>query len=155
MTRPLIIAALALSACTAPELATRADQIVTYDLGGSVNARQAQIADIRDARQTVAVTGVCASACTLYLQLQRHDQLCTTRRARWLFHGVYYKNKQLPEGMAQQILADRYNLEVARAYPPLLREQFLSKWLNLGPTEYATVTGAEMIDRHGIKECSK
>ena len=148
--RPIIIAALALSACTAPELATRADHTVTYDLGGSVNARQAQIATIRDARQTVAVTGVCASACTLYLQLQRHDQLCTTRGARWLFHG----HGTSAGGATPDYLAGIYDSVFESAMPASLRGNW-PRWSKLGPTEYATVTGAEMIDHHGVKECGK
>jgi hypothetical protein len=146
MTRPLaILAALALTAC-APTLNSRA-HTVTHDPGGLILERQAQIAQLRAERRSVAVTGLCASACTMYLTLAADGLLCTTRDARWGFHGIVAAPTLAPEW--REILVTL----IAMHYPAEIARQYRAHWQHIGANALAIVSGGEMIDRHGVPEC--
>ena len=144
MTRPLaLLAALVLTACAAPDVTSRA-LTVTHDLGGATLARMATLDTLRAQRRSVAVTGTCASACTLYLALVRDGLLCTTPNAKWLFHGAHSGSADANAWV---------NVLMSMSYPPQIAARFVNDWQHLGPSEYATVTGAEMIRAHGVPQC--
>jgi hypothetical protein len=141
MTRPALTLALTLAAC-APALATR--ETVHMDPGGGLFVRVAEINQRRQNRQPVAVLGVCASACTLYLALAPHGLLCTSRAAVWGFHG--------PHGGDAAARAAGVAM-MALHYPPSIAGPFLRSWQYLGENELATLSGADMIRHHGVPEC--
>jgi hypothetical protein len=62
--------------------------VVTYDEGGSIIERYAELRALTGSGRRVILDGVCMSACTLYLSLPP-GQVCATRRARLLFHHPY------------------------------------------------------------------
>ncbi len=108
---------------------------VTHDRGGSVMDRAQEIEENRV--QETRVTGFCASACTLYLGM---PNACTTKRARWLFHG--------PSG------DDPFMLQVAAFmmadhYPEPIRSLFLTDY----QFREVTLRGSELIRVGAIVEC--
>jgi hypothetical protein len=84
MTRPLILlATLALTACTAPELSSRADHTITRDAGGAIADYAARADRMRQTGARVVIDGVCASACAMLASL---PTACVTRRGKIGLH---------------------------------------------------------------------
>ena len=72
----------------------QADKVIRNDGGGSVAVYVKEIKRIRQTGDRVFVVGRCASACTLYLGLA--GQVCTARRAQWMFHGPSAADGETP-----------------------------------------------------------
>lgn len=90
----------------------RADIRIGADPGGVVSAYQARVAAARASGERVVVDGVCASACTLYLNLPA-SQICATPRAVFVFHSATDELLGLPDW--------RGNEQLMNAYPPHVR----------------------------------
>ncbi len=67
--------------------------IVSYDMGGSIGARQKKIRQLRLKRQRVEIRGRCYSACTMYLGLKN---VCVSSDAVLGFHGPRGFTGRLP-----------------------------------------------------------
>lgn len=60
--------------------------VVEDDYGGAVLARLIQVEKLERTQTPVVVSGICASACTLYLTL---PNTCTAPEALWMFHPLH------------------------------------------------------------------
>lgn len=146
----LTAATLALSGCMAPAPdVSRGDTggvlVVTNDRGGSGPMRKAQIDAMRRNGTRVHIKGLCASACTLFLGLPRH-QVCATRQAVFAFHAA----TQTSTGRISDWWTFR---ELRAAYHPGLWAWFEANAAHLQGSNYATLTGAQMIDSGFVREC--
>ena len=108
---------------------------VTHDRGGSVMLRVQEI--FGNWGREIRVTGFCASACTLYLGM---PNACTTKRARWLFHG--------PTGGTAKSLEGTVAI-MAGFYPEPIRTRFLEDYR----FREVTLRGSELIRVGAIGEC--
>lgn len=104
----IVAAALALGNASAG----RADVIIRNDRGGEMRAYQARVESVRASGERVIVDGICASACTLFLNLPA-GQLCATARARFIFHSAADAQFGIPDWRANEALMN--------AYPPRVR----------------------------------
>jgi hypothetical protein len=106
-------------------------EIITYDPGGYIGARAAEIAAQTEPAQIV---GYCASACTMYLLTG-----CVAPGAVLIFHG--------PEADSPASF-EAWSRVMARHYPPAISVWFLETG------RYGTwrMTGAEAI-RLGARPC--
>jgi hypothetical protein len=93
---------------------------VSGDWGGEVDARITQIAQLKRDGTRVVITGVCASACTLYLAL---PTTCVAKGARLGFHGP-----QAKEGFMPLATFNTYQQLMADHYPPRM-----AAWFKAGP----------------------
>lgn len=91
------------------------------------------------------IEGTCKSACTLFLGIRN---VCVTRDAKLMFHAGHdiAENRTGPDTRASRAALYRYN-ESLRRY--LLENHYLDT------DEFHTVSGAEIIDRFGYKECPR
>jgi len=90
---------------------------VSGDWGGEVDQRVARIAQMERDGTRVVVSGVCASACTLYLKL---PTTCLTAGARLGFHGP-----QTDQGFMPLDTFTRYQSLMAAHYPPRMARWFV------------------------------
>ena len=89
------------------------------------------------------IQGVCKSACTLFLGIRN---ICIARDATLMFHGGHDIQEDVtgPDTRASRAMLDRYN-EALRRY--LLEGHYMDSG------EYQTLTGGDLIDRFGYREC--
>lgn len=117
---------------------------VTDDPGGFIGYRMAHIKALRVSGGRVVIDGECASACTLYLSLEK---ACITPRARLGFHGLARATgKPLPERYYMRRIH-----QLASFYQPAIRDWFLSgpAW-DAGHMEWI---GYEQAVQMGVKPC--
>lgn len=103
------LAAVLALALTSPALA---DIRIGRDLGGNVRDYQSRVQALHHSGERVRIDGVCASGCTLHLNLPRH-QICATPRATFVFHSATDAQFGLPNWSV--------NEELMNAYPPHVR----------------------------------
>lgn len=91
------------------------------------------------------IQGACKSACTLFLGIRN---VCIERDATLMFHGGHdiQENVTGPDTRASRAMLYRYN-EALRQY--LLEGHYMDS------EEYHTLTGSELIDRFGYRECPR
>lgn len=92
---------------------------VSNDWGGPVDDRVKAIARLEATGTQVRITGVCASACTLYLKL---PTTCVAPGARLGFHGPQADNDL---GVLPLDTFNRYQRLMASHYPAKLSAWFL------------------------------
>jgi hypothetical protein len=109
--------AFALSLLAAPVWADVGTLRVSGDWGGEVDARVAEVARLERDGTRVVISGVCASACTLYLAL---PTTCLARGAKLGFHGP-----QAAQGFMPLATFERYQALMAGHYPPRMAAWFL------------------------------
>jgi len=145
---PSSLRAMAISvALASTALATQASAFDVYnDTGGSVNARLAELNDLRARNEPVRILGSCLSACTLYLGLPR---TCVSRSARLGFHGPRAATRGLPLPMRE---FERVSQIMASHYPPSLRRWFMQE-ARMRLEGYYEVSGSQAI-RMGVRECA-
>ncbi|CAN1549815.1 hypothetical protein MCELHM10_02129 [Paracoccaceae bacterium] len=108
---------------------------VTHDPGGVISDRLTYV--VGNWYEEVRVTGFCASACTFYLAM---PNACTTKKARWLFHG--------PKGDSAKDEADWVPV-IAAMYPEPVKTAFLTDY----QFREVILSGAELIRVGAIREC--
>lgn len=108
---------------------------ITNDTGGLAADRLFYV--IENWNEEIRVTGFCASACTFYIGM---PNACTTKKARWLFHG--------PKGGTPEELETWVGI-MAGLYPEPIRTSFLTDW----QFREVTIRGAELIRVGAVKEC--
>lgn len=129
--------ALLLSACS-PQIAN--PHVVLQDPGGNVIDRLAQMHTMREEGVGVRIEGICASACTLYLDL---PEVCVSPGALLGFHGA-----QSDVGG----LAEAVNLAMAESYPGELRERFKAVYARQADMEW--LTGRQVHELSSVALCS-
>ena len=140
-----VLALLALAACVqAPPPAgmPARTKVVTYDMGGSFGERLRSLERLRADRTPVAITGVCASACTLFLHL---PTTCVAPDATLLFHGPQVREK---DGRVLDLHPDDFALYsgmIADHYPPRLRAWFMAHAVHKTGRDLEPLTGAQAI----------
>jgi hypothetical protein len=122
-------------------LPSAAQTVITRDLGGSVHQYAQRVAEYRTVRHEVAVTGLCASACTMFLAL---PDTCTTRSAAWGFHGA--SGHPLAAEIGNAVLMAHYPARVLRALP--------ADWTTLTGASLYWYSGEQLIGM-GVKECQQ
>ena len=108
---------------------------VRNDPGGVVSDRLIYV--VGNWYEEVRVVGFCASACTFYLGM---PNACTTKKARWLFHG--------PKGGTDEENAAWVPV-IANMYPEPIKAAFLNDY----QFREVIVSGEELIRLGAIKEC--
>jgi hypothetical protein len=109
---------------------------VRNDPGGVISDRLIYV--VENWHEEVRVVGFCASACTFYLAM---PNACTTKKARWLFHG--------PKGDSAKDEADWVPI-IAAMYPEPIKTAFLTDY----QFREVTLRGSELIRVGAIKECN-
>ncbi|MEC9292312.1 MAG: hypothetical protein VX730_07925 [Pseudomonadota bacterium] len=157
----LLLSFLVLSACAVaiPEedwyitLAKRNTQngvvTITEDDGGLVYPRIHYIENVIEARnQSVRIIAPeCISACTMYLGV---SNVCTAPYTRFMFHGPWDSSvANYTETPAFQ----HTSRAIARYYPAPIRRAFMKSYRHLGPYEFHTITGEELIAAGHIRAC--
>ena len=127
-------------ACTAFGTTT-----IRKDIGGSISERAFEIEELRDSGESVRITGLCASACTMYLTL---PNTCVKRHARLLFHGP--QTQFYGVGLNKEDF-DLWSNVVASYYPKEIKEKYLNSWryTTIGAVE---VSGSQAIQM-GARDC--
>lgn len=121
VSRPVVLTlSLALAIGAGGSSGARADVVIVgNDYGGVLIPRLANLQAIKMRGATVEIRGdVCASACTLYLGLER---TCILPKTKFGFHGPSHRGKPLP-----QADYERLSQVVAAQYPLVLRNWFMT-----------------------------
>jgi len=138
--------ALAAAGLTAPDpVQAQSVIIVRNDLGGSVENRLREIAQLQSAGTRVEIRGQCTSACTMFLGL---PNACVTLSSRLGFHGPqsqYYGISLPPDDFEywSRVMADHY--------PGTIRDWFMAeaRQTTMG---LITISGSDAI-RMGARAC--
>lgn len=124
----------------------QAVKIVRNDLGGSVENRLREIAQLRNSGTRVEIRGQCTSACTMFLGL---PNACVARSSRLGFHGPqsqYYGVSLAPDQFEywSRVMADHY--------PGVIRQWFMAeaRQTTMG---LITISGAQAITM-GARACT-
>lgn len=110
--------------------------------GWSSGGYLAEYMDKRDSVEAVRIEGRCASSCGVFLS---HPNVCVTRRAKLVMHGMTIRNKHLADWSWQELYA-------AQLGNAKLGQTFLTKYANSKRTG-KPIRGSELIEVYGIKEC--
>jgi len=145
MMKPLILAAmLALTACVSTTDVASRDVHIGTDWGGNFSEYRSRVGGLLFNDQTVRVTGVCASSCTMFLVLGP-DRVCSTPQARWAFHSVYH-----PRTGA---ISQTATAELVASYPASLQSWFWTHAHGKTGRDFAYLSGAQMVAAGYVGEC--
>jgi len=120
MYKALPLALLLASCSVAPTNQSTNTKTVIYDEGGFIDARNHEIQQLKRDNTKVEIKGVCISACTMYLSL---ENTCVHPDASLGFHGA----TELPFIPATPKNKLKYDLRMAKHYPPNLRKWFMEE----------------------------
>jgi len=121
--------------------ALSAPLVVTNDIGGRVDKRNAQIHKLYEQGRSVIIDGHCASSCTMYLAIG-----CVTERASLTFHGPsFYGFPLSPHDF------EVWSQHIAAHYPEELRDWYLTTGRYL--TQFSVPLGYQKLVRMGAKAC--
>lgn len=105
-----------MASLVAPAIASETTIHIRHDKGGDLRLYQIKARVARELKLNVIIDGLCASACTVLVQLPR-SQVCATARAELGFHRVRLA-KPVDNGAAR---LRRANHELMRSYPVGIR----------------------------------
>jgi hypothetical protein len=88
------------------------------------------------------IQGHCQSACTLFLGIRN---VCIERSARLLFHAGHDRRKNVTVSSTQHMMS-AYNARLRR---------YLTAGHYMEMLSFHAISGADMIDKFGYKECPK
>jgi len=90
------------------------------------------------------IEGTCKSACTLFLGIRN---VCVARDAKLLFHAGHdiAEDRTGPDTRASRAALYRYNESLRR---------YLLEGHHLDTDAFHTLSGSELIDRFGYRECT-
>ena len=111
-----------------------------YGAGGRFAVYDPIVAAHNKSGELFRIEGRCQSACTLFLGIRN---VCIERSAVLAFHGGNDRSGKISETSTQHML---------NAYKPRLR-QYLVAGGYAQTQSFHDVSGAELIDRFGYKEC--
>ena len=113
-----------------------------YGMGGWMSRFQPVIDQANRTGELFRITGHCQSACTSFLGIRN---VCVERSASLLFHAGHDDKRNISAYWTGRIMT---------GFKPALR-QYLIAGHYMETLEFHTVSGAEMIDRFGYKECPR
>lgn len=118
----------------APAMAVQPDRIlvIARDFGGKLQERVVLLALMRNETDTIHITGVCASACTLALRTDYNYDVCVGPNARLGFHKPYMPDKNGNPGTGQDFTerADRtWKENFLDYFPADLREHLEAQYI--------------------------
>ncbi len=121
-----------------------ADTSDRFSQGGWIEKFQPAIDQANASGELFRIRGHCQSNCTLFLGVRN---VCVERSARLLFHAGHGRgaNRQVINAGSTQRMLDAYN--------PKLRQYVIDKGY-LTKLEFSTISGADIIDKFGYRECS-
>lgn len=134
---------LVLGALLAGAARTDAAEIAEADYGGPLAAYREEARRLDASGEELAIRGLCASACTIFLGLRR---VCVAPQAVFWFHAARLPAEDAPDPVA--------TLEMLSYYPAALRDWAIrTKALERVDFDAAhSLTGAELI-RLGARRC--
>lgn len=141
------VVALLLLAASAAGLSSSAgaDTSDRFSQGGWIEKFQPAIDQANASGELFRIRGHCQSNCTLFLGVRN---VCVERSARLLFHAGHGRGANrgvVNAGSTQRML---------NAYNPKLRQYVIDKGY-LTKLEFSTISGAEIIDKFGYRECPR
>lgn len=139
--RSLAIAAILTSTAS---LAFAETSSMPYSEGGYVPDFLKIVRQNNASGEPFRIEGTCKSACTLFLGIRN---VCVERGARLMFHAGHdiKENRTGPDTRASRAMLDRYN-DGLRSY--------LLEGHHMDTEEFHTLSGSELIDRFGYRECA-
>ena len=111
-----------------------------YGSGGRFATYDPIVAAHNRSGELFRIEGRCQSACTLFLGIRN---VCVERSAELAFHGGNDRSGKISPASTQHML---------NAYRPRLR-QYLVAGGYVQTQAFHTISGAELIDKFGYKEC--
>ena len=118
---------------------------LNVDPGGGLIERMQAFELLEQANIPVEISGVCLSACTMYLGL---PEVCVQPRTVLGFHSASYTNEK-----GEQVISSFGNAILMEYYPPVIKKWVTEKKA-LGSLDM-TFMGAEEAWKLGIKKCEK
>ena len=113
-----------------------------YGMGGWMYKFEPVIAEANRSGELFRITGHCQSACTTFLGIRN---VCVERSASVLFHAGHDDKR---------VISPYWTARFMRAYNAPLRK-YLAAGHYMETLEFHTVSGADLIDRFGYKECPR
>ncbi len=122
-----------------------ADTSDRFSKGGWIENFQPAIDQANASGELFRIRGHCQSNCTLFLGVRN---VCVERGASLLFHAGHGRgaNRQVINAGSTQRMLDAYN--------PKLR-QYVVDHGYLTKLDFSAISGAQMIDTFGYRECPK
>ena len=143
MKRFLALAMLAVAAvATASVTAAQADTSDRFSKGGWYENFAPAIDRANASGELFRIRGHCQSNCTLFLGVRN---VCVERSARLLFHSGHDRQRRLNAASTQRML---------NAYNPKLR-QYVMDHHYMDTLAFHAISGADIIDRFGYRECPR
>ena len=140
------VAALLLAASSAGLSSTAsADTSDRFSQGEWIEKFQPAIDQANASGELFRIRGHCQSNCTLFLGVRN---VCVERSARLLFHAGHGR------GENRQVINAGSTQRMLNAYNPKLR-QYVTEKGYLTRLEFSTISGADIIDRFGYRECPR
>lgn len=113
-----------------------------YGGGGEFSRFDPVVAQHNTTGELFRIQGRCQSACTLVLGIRN---VCVERSARLLFHAGHDRNRNITAASTQHMLA---------AYNNRLRS-YLTAGGYMNTVAFHTVSGADIIQKFGYRECPR
>ena len=131
--------------CTAFMLVSSAAMAGTstgYGMGGQFSRFDPVVAEANRTGELFRIQGHCQSACTLFLGIKN---VCVERSAQLLFHAGHDRRRNITAKSTNHML---------NAYNNRLRTYLVSNRY-MGTLAFHTISGGDMIDKFGYRECPK
>lgn len=133
---------LLLLACSSIAHADTSDR---FSKGGWIENFQPAIDQANASGELFRIRVSCQSNCTLFLGVRN---VCVERSARLLFHAGHGR------GANRNVINAGSTQRMLNAYNPKLRQYVIDKGY-LTRLDFSTISGAQMIDSFGYRECPK
>jgi hypothetical protein len=113
-----------------------------YGMGGSFSRFDPVVQQYNQSGELFRIQGHCQSACTLFLAIKN---VCVERSARLLFHAGRDRNRQI-SGTSASHMQGAYNAQL---------RSYLAANRAMETFAFFTVSGRDIIEKFGYRECSK
>ena len=113
-----------------------------YAMGGWYERFGPVISQYNSTGELMRIQGHCQSLCTMFLGLRN---VCVERGARLLFHAGHDRQRRISQFSTQRMMS---------AYNPRLRS-YLEAGGHMQTLAFHTVSGADMIQKFGYRECPR
>jgi hypothetical protein len=113
-----------------------------YGMGGQFARFDPVVAQYNSSGELFRIQGHCQSACTLFLGIKN---VCVERSASLLFHAGHDKQRNVSQKWTDHML---------NAYNGRLRSYLVSNHY-VDTLAFHTISGSQMIDKFGYRECPK
>ena len=113
-----------------------------YGMGGQFSRFDPVVSQYNQSGELFRIEGHCQSACTLFLSIHN---VCIDRNATLLFHAGHDRNRNVTNSATSHMLG---------AYNAALRD-YVSSHHYMDTLEFHAISGRDMIQKFGYKECPK